>query len=99
MVVQFHICSLGRAEMHACGDGFERERCFSPQTCGDVQLGRIILSAAGQILLPPATLLQFLGNDALGLGIGSLAMQLPGMVSTQAALHAPKHLAFEVRTA
>jgi len=93
VVVQVGVGAFRGSQAHPDRDVFDRERRLAAQPGRNLQLVRIVLPALVQISFPPTAATQFLGEDPLRPSIGGLAMQLAGVVFSQAAAHPQEHLA------
>ena len=79
------IGTLGGPQMHALGDGFDRQRGFLPQPAGDGQLGRIAFAPSHQFLFRPAQPAQLLGHNPTGFALRRFPPQVSRMVVPQLA--------------
>ena len=79
--------TLPTAHVQPLGNLSDRQRGFPTQPCGHRHLFRCAPVPLFQLGSRPSKTIQFLSDDALGLGLRALPPQFPGIVLTQLPCH------------
>src|ERR1019366_9824174 len=91
-MIEHGFSPFGRANLHPRRNPLDRQGGFPPQPDSDSHLARVAAPASCQIGLRPAPARKLLGEDAVGLLLGGLAMQFSRVVLAELPVHPIKHL-------
>src|ERR1019366_425254 len=94
-MIEHGFSPFGRANLHPRRNPLDRQGGFPPQPDSDGHLARVVMPASCQIGLRPAPARKLLGEDALSLLLGALAVEFPRVVRAELPVHPFEYLLAE----